>query len=313
MDKISKTTDLYDEQAMIIYDYYLKNNQKISYLKALIILFNILSNNDEVDELPSNLKEDIISKISQIKVNQEELRKALFLLEIKAYKQLAFPLDSFTPDAIGVIISFLLPKKNLTILDLGMGSGNLSFVIADEMANKGYDVHLIGIEQDQLLCELAAALSNLLMISSEIHMEDCLSFNYPNVDILIADVSNYEYHNDYYQSPLYSQGVRKYVYLLMEKHLDSIVDDGLQFYIVDTDFFSCNEAYLFKQELDKKAYIKAIINLPSNFFKEKQKMIIVLKSNNHEKRDTHIINIPNIDKNNEWRKVLLNLKELMEK
>lgn len=41
-------------------------------------------------------------------INSEEIRRAFLLLDIKGFKNLNFPLDLITPDAIGILIANLV-------------------------------------------------------------------------------------------------------------------------------------------------------------------------------------------------------------
>ena len=171
MDKIAMVADLFDDLAMKIYDVNKEADNKITYLEALTFALNLLNGSIErIDEgyVP------YLKKIEAISLNHEELRRALFLDEIKAFKDLNLNLDEITPDAIGLIISEIIPKrKMMTILDLGLGLGNLSKTIDGALDG---NINFIGVEQNNLLCAYVEAYCNLAQIKMEIHMEDLLNY-----------------------------------------------------------------------------------------------------------------------------------------
>lgn len=308
MDKVALVADLFDDLAMKIYEVNKEADNKITYLEALTFALNLLNGTiDRIDEgyIP------FVKKITAIKITSEELRRALFLDEVKAFKDLGLNLDEITPDAIGLIISQIIPKHDkMTILDLGLGSGNLSSAIATAV---NHEINFIGIEQNNLLCSYLEAYFNLAQIKMEIHMEDMLSYAYPNVDLIVGDLYNYQYENEYYDSPLYKNGVRDFVYLVIEKHLNSGNKNTLAFYLVDADFFSLPNSTKFKECFIKEAYFKAIITLPQSFFKGKTKMIIVVAKKGDKEPSTDIYNLPSIEKKEQFINLLLDINKNLEK
>jgi len=310
MDNISRVADLIDDIAMKVYDEADNQNKKINYLESLCITMDYLTGID--NEFITNKCKKAFNEIKNINLNSEELRQALFLQEIKAYKQINLNLDSITPPSIAMILAYIMKQvDNMTILDLGLGIANLSIIVSHYL---NVHTNFIGIEQNGILCDLVKSKANLLQIPMEIHMNDCLDFSYNNVDAIISDVENYEYNNEYYHSPLYDEGVRSYAYLLIEKHIHSGKDNALSYYIVDNDFFSYEGNQLFKNELFKYAHIKCLITLPSNFFRGKPKIILVISKNNaNEKVDTTLFNLPSINNNTNYLKVLNNIKDLLSK
>lgn len=302
MDKICELADRIDDLAMMIYNDYHEQGIKINFLEALNKTLDYMNGQDD---LMINLKEakKLYQEITKIDLSLDEARRALFLEEIKAYRHINFNMSSITPDVMALILIHLMNiKSKSTILELGIGTGNLSSTI---FTNLDKDLHFIGVEQNQDLCELVKNKANFLKMPMEIHMEDNLSFNYPNVDYIIADIDSYEYENEYYDSELYKKGVRNYSYLLMEKHLSSGKEDADAFYIVDTSFFSHNDSKLFKEFFDKYAYFKYIITLPSSFFVKETKMILIVsKRLDDKKHTTNIINLPN----DNWQQILLNIR-----
>lgn len=320
MSIINTVSDLIDEMAMSYYHSLVEENKKITYLACLTKVFNLFFDYENLSK--DNLLEEDIEKIIEykkqvenIKINLEELRKAVLLLEIKAYKHSFMALDEITPDAVGVIFTFLLDlekgkKGTKNLFDIACGTGNLISVIQNYSKQKW---HFIGVEQNIDLCNYLAAKANFLEIYVDIHAQDSLEFNYQNVDTIIGDIPNYEYQNEYYDSPLYKEGVRDFTYLAIERHLNSGNDFTKAYYLVDNDFFNYQGSEAFKKEFLKHAFFKAIIVLPQNFFQTKPKMIVVVEKRREGiKCETNIFTMPNYQEQDKWQQTLVNIKNYLE-
>lgn len=320
INNINRISDYIDEITMLYYQSKVLENPKISYLACLTKCLNAFL--DEVPFKGENLIErnveeilSIIDKAIQIPINEEELRKALLLLEIKAFKHKNLSFDNITPDAVGVIFTFLidlkkLNKNNNNLLDITVGIGNLSFVISNYSKNSW---NIIGIEENLDFCNYLESKANFLEKSFEIRCQDTLLYNYHNVDVIVGDLPNYEYNNEFYHSELYDLGVRNFQYLAIEKHLASGHDNTTQYYLVDNDFFTNPDSQKFKEVFSKYAYIKAIIILPTNFFKTSPKMILVIEKNKENiHKETNIFTFPNYQEKDKWNQTLIKIKEYME-
>lgn len=317
MSVINIVSDLIDEIAMCYYNSLVIENKRVSYLTCLTKTLNYLQDNDLLSK--DNLLDEDIEKIIQLKnevesieINLEELRRAVFLLEIKAYKHSNMLLDQITPDGVGIIFTFLLDleKESKRLLDVAGGTGNLLFVINNYAKNKW---EMSTIEQNIDLCNYLASKANFLELYLDIHAQDTLEFNYANIDTIIGDIPNYQYDNEYYSSPLYDQGVRDFTYLTIERHLESGSEDTRAYYLVDSDFFEYPSSNLFKNEFLKKAFFKAIVVLPQNFFQGKPKMIVVVEKRREGiKCETNIFTMPNYQEQDKWQQTLINIKNYLE-
>lgn len=314
-------TDLLDEMAMAFYHSWVVEKPKISYLTCLSKTLNSFYD-EEILEDEKLLEEDleIINKnydeITKLSINEEEMRKALLLLEIKAYKHSNLSLDNITPDGVGIIFTFLIDlQKNIkhnNLLDITVGSGNLSMVISNYSKQK---FNLIGIENDEELCEYLVIKANFLEKNFDIRLQDSLLYNFNNIDCIIGDLPSYEYINEGYSSALYDDGVREFEYLAIERHLFTGHDDTLAYYLVNNDFFTKKDNEKFKQEFLKHAYFKAIIVLPPNFSQGLPKMILVVakRSENMTKKvQTNIFTMPNYQEKDKWQNTLRNIKAYLE-
>ena len=317
MSVINLVSDLIDEIAMHYYNSLVIEDKKVSYLTCLTKTLNYFQDNDKLSKdnlLDEDIKEIIRlrKEVEKIEINLEELRRAIFLLEIKAYKHSNMLLDQITPDGVGVIFTFLLDleKKTKRLLDVAGGSGNLLFVI-ENYSQKKWEMSTI--EQNIDLCNYLASKANFLELYLDIHAQDTLEFNYSSVDTIIGDIPNYKYENEYYSSVLYDLGVRDFTYLTIERHLESGNADTRAYYLVDSNFFEYESSNLFKNEFLKKAFFKAIIILPQNFFQGKPRMILVVeKRREGVKCETNIFTMPNYQETDKWQQTLINIKNYLE-
>lgn len=321
MNVINQMTDLLDDMAMAFYHSLVIEKPKISYLTCLSKTLNSFYDEDILED-EKLLEEDleIINKsyeeITNITINEEEMRKALLLLEIKAYKHSNLSLDNITPDGVGIIFTFLIDlQKNIkfnNMLDITVGSGNLSMVISNYTQQ---DFNLIGIENDEDLCEYLVIKANFLEKNFDIRLQDCLLYNFNNIDCIVGDLPSYEYINEGYSSPLYDAGVREFQYLAIERHMFTGHDDTMAYYLVNNDFFTLKDNEIFKKEFSKFAYFKAIIVLPPNFSQGLPKMILVVakrSENMNKKVETNIFTMPNYHETDKWQNTLRNIKAYLE-
>ena len=317
MSVINLVSDLIDEIAMHYYNSLVIEDKKVSYLTCLTKTLNYFNDNDKLSKdnlLDEDIKEIIRlrKEVEKIEINLEELRRAIFLLEIKAYKHSNMLLDQITPDGVGVIFTFLLDleKKTKRLLDVAGGSGNLLFVI-ENYSQKKWEMSTI--EQNIDLCNYLASKANFFELYLDIRAQDTLEFNYSSVDTIIGDIPNYKYENEYYSSVLYDLGVRDFTYLTIERHLESGNADTRAYYLVDSNFFEYESSNLFKNEFLKKAFFKAIIILPQNFFQGKPRMILVVeKRREGVKCETNIFTMPNYQETDKWQQTLINIKNYLE-
>ena len=172
---IIKIVDTFDEASKIYYNEAIdeeKDNTSVTnyniqisrtnYYECLIEMIDYYLGNKEL-----NICEDALNKIDELfsslddvlcnhMLTNEEMRRALLLLDINGFKHLNYPLDYITPDVVSVICNHLIQSvynKEITILDFNFGVGNLAFYIANNLKQ---EVKLIGIENHSLLVNVSA-------------------------------------------------------------------------------------------------------------------------------------------------------------
>ncbi len=306
---INLICDLFDKAIMFGYNNIY--NQKISYLQCFVNTLN--SFNEET--FISDEVEEIFDQIKTIEVNSEELRKALFLLQIKGYKQVNFPLDIITPDYVATIVSIIInsyykDQKTLKILDPNIGIGNLMYIIANQLDK---EIELTGIESHYLLADVAAAVANTIQHYIRIFNNDALLENVNNYDIIVSDIATYDYEEENYHSHFYEKGIRYYPHLLLEKVVES--NANLHIYIIDKDFFDNDKTHSVFAKIKQHCNILALVALPTDLFidVEKSKSIIVLEKNDTVTNDTKIFSLPKSSEQDKIKKVIHELKNYLNK
>lgn len=315
---ITILTDTLDEATMLYYNAsineevdntavtnYNVERGRLNYYECLLQIINYFLNIEDIDD--SHLDDNTIEKIKQlfakldnyINTNgliNEEVRKAILLLDIKGFKNLNYSLDLITPDNVAYIIckivSTLITKPKFTMLDFNVGVGNLAYTIKN---NIDCDVELIGIDNHILMARVFASKANMLDEQVGVFHQDALEVLPQDVDIIVSDLATYDYENKGYTSYLYNEGVRYFPYLAIEHYLD--VKPGCKYiYIIDNDFFNKSGSEKIKKLLEEKATIKAFIVLPSSMFQDqtKGKALLVMENKPSDFKNIPIYMLPSL-------------------
>ncbi len=315
---ITKVTDVLDEAAMLYYhasineeidntavtNYNIEKG-RLNYYECLLQIINYFLNIEQIEN--SNLDEETINKIlnlfddldEYIKKHgllNEEVRKALLLLDIKGFKNLNFSLDLITPDNVGYIIckiiSSVITKPKITMLDFNVGCGNLVYTIKN---NLDKEVDLIGIDNHVLMARIFASKANMLDEQVTVLHQDALEVLPQEVDVIVSDIATYDYENSGFTSTLYDEGIRYFPYLAIEHYLN-IKSSCIYIYIIDNDFFSKKGCDKIKKVLEQKATIKAFIVLPPSMFQDstKGKALLIIQNTQTETKNIPIYMLPSL-------------------
>ena len=110
--KINQLTDLLDYASMIYFD-----EKESTYLECLS---KVLESYMEEEDLPFD--EEVLEKlnsvfveIDKLELSIEELRRVFLLLSIKGFKHANFSLDLITPDAVSLIVNYLVDSLIKTV------------------------------------------------------------------------------------------------------------------------------------------------------------------------------------------------------
>ena len=335
-EKILKIVDTFDECAMMYFDgttdelyentditNYNVERPHTNFFECLLKCVGYFLDGDELKVDEEKVEEQIKQKLDDLKkylneegVNAEEVRRAFLLLDIKGFKNVNFPLDLITPDAISIIITELIKyscsKEKINLLDFNFGVGNLAFTIANHLDK---DVHLIGFDNHSLLASIATMKANMMNTMLDMYHEDCLDFYPSEIDVVVSDIATYDYQNDLYHSSLYEKGVRYFPYLAIEHFLE-LKGDVTYIYLIDKDFFSQKGNDLFREMLREKGTIKSLIALPENFFLNDTFTKSILILNNKPSTihsSTEVFVLPPLQENKMFMNVMKKIEEHLKK
>jgi site-specific DNA-methyltransferase (adenine-specific) len=335
-EKILKIVDTFDECAMMYFDgttnelyentditNYNVERPHTNFFECLLKCVGYFLDGDELKVDEEKVEEQIKQKLDDLKkylneegVNSEEVRRAFLLLDIKGFKNVNFPLDLITPDAISIIITELIKyscsKEKINLLDFNFGVGNLAFTIANHLDK---DVHLIGFDNHSLLASIATMKANMMNTMLDMYHEDCLDFYPSEIDVVVSDIATYDYQNDLYHSSLYEKGVRYFPYLAIEHFLE-LKGDVTYIYLIDKDFFSQKGNDLFREMLREKGTIKSLIALPENFFLNDTFTKSILILNNKPSTihsSTEVFVLPLLQENKMFMNVMKKIEEHLKK
>ncbi len=331
-ETVTFLTDTFDD---IISNYYINANGlnlenvgetkdieiRTTYLDAIYQVLNAYMNDEEI-KVTSDYEKTLNEHLQKVdewflnnQVNTEEIRKAFLLLIIKGFKHAGYSLDLITPDAVGMIIvhlvdSYVKKEPSIKIIDPNAGSGNLIFLLNNYLEK---DIAFTAIEIHDGLANLISALANFSEVKVDVMLQDALSATYSDQTILVTDTATYEYDTMLYNSNLANAGVKYFPYLLIEKYLEVEHPIKKQIYLIDYDFFEQDGSLLFKEFLNKHAYVRCLITLPETMFQTKQltRGILILepRSNENQAKKTSIYLLPSIKDEEKFSQVLKQIKK----
>ena len=226
-------------------------------------------------------------KLRALNLSKEEWRRAFQFLFIKLGQLEALQANhQFTPDAIGFIILYLLEgltqEKQLDILEIGSGTGNLAETLLN---NSQKTLNYMGMEVDDLLIDLSASIAEVVNSVAVYIQGDAVR---PHIlkesNVIISDLPIGYYPNDEIASRFKVAATGEHTYahhLLMEQSLK---------YLTPTNLLTSPQSDLLKKWLSGYADIIAVITLPEAAFgnKHNMKSIFVLKKQTKNAPETFV-------------------------
>lgn len=275
--------DYLDEATDFIY-----NTTKKDYLDSLLLAIAFIIKDDiALNDLDIEIIDELnkfYNNISDITFNKEEIRKAVQLSLLKAFKHLNISFSELTPDTIGILFAYFVDmffqrQTNLSIFDATCGCGNLLFSLINNTSTNFNKIY--GVDNNYQFLNVCLHLANLLEYEGEFFYQNNLSkLLVPKVDLVISDlpVDNEEDIKDL-NLLTYKNSVRYKPYLMIENLMKYGKDGCLYMYLIPNDFFNHKDNQLIKNIILTNTYIQAIIELPLNMFKDKkfQKSILLLQ------------------------------------
>lgn len=232
---------------------------------------------------------DVVVKNNQelrnLNLSKEEWRRVFQFIFIKASQTESLQANhQFTPDSLGFLILFILEtlrsSQDLTVLEIGSGTGNLAQTLLN---NSQKQLDYMGVEVDDLLIDLSASIADVVGASVSFVQEDAVR---PQLikpsDVIISDLPVGYYPNDEIASryQVAASGEHTYAHhLLMEQSLKYLKTDGLAIFLAPVNLLTSPQSDLLKAWLQEQASLLAVITLPETIFghKANAKTIFVLQ------------------------------------
>ncbi|CAD2075090.1 class I SAM-dependent methyltransferase [Phocicoccus pinnipedialis] len=213
--------------------------------------------------------------------SRSEKRKAFQFAYLKQIQD--EPVQSnhqLTPDMIGIIVGYIIDllsdKQARSVIDVGSGTGHLSFTLKE--VNE--EIELTGVEVDPTLVEMNANLCEFLETEMMIHLENIIEPGFIQMhDAAVGDlpIGYYPLEVKGYKTA-FKEG-QSFAHLLMLEAAMNYVEEGaLGVFIVPSSILT-EKADTFKTYITEDVTMQMFLNLPKSIFKSKDaaKSIIVLR------------------------------------
>ncbi len=267
---------------------------------------------------------DIYSRLTLASLTPEERKQAIQLILIKAAKEdLLQPNHQPTPDAIGIIFSYLIEllydfDQPAHIADLSVGTGNLMYTLFSNLESSKNKFRFTGVDNDDLLISLTSTLAALLGMPIELMHQDALQpLLMDPADIILSDlpVGYYpiELEGNTF-STSFEEGYSYSHFLLVEQGLNYLKEDGLALYLMPTSTFESEEVKGLLSFIQSTGYVQGFIHLPNEWFKNKQsrKSILIVQKKGEKSRQAKEVLIatsPSLSNKEAFKTFLMDIKK----
>lgn len=248
----------------------------------------------------------------------EEIRKSFQLAILKGMKESVQPNHQMTPDAVGLLIGYLVGKfvnqPTYRLFDPAIGTGNLITTVINQQQNKVIDG--IGIDIDDLLLKLAYVNANLQRHPIQLFNQDSLEPLFIDLaDVVVSDLPVGYYPNDVRASEykLKSEKGHSYAHhLFIEQSINYTKAAGYLFFVIPNGLFESEEASKLREYLKENVYIQAILQLPLTMFRNQNsaKSVLILQKKGVEAKapkNVLLVNLPSLSNGVEVEKILLKI------
>ena len=210
-----------------------------------------------VSYLGKAVSEDLQQRNEQLRalnLTKQEWQKVYQFALIKGAKDMHLQANhQLTPDAIGYIINFMIEtlstETNLSILELGSGTGNLAETLLTSMSDKA--LTYTGFEVDDLMIDLSASIADIMQTSAQFLQIDAVRPQVIEpVDLLLSDLPVGYYPDDAIaqRSVVGSQSEHTYAHhLLMAHGFKYLQADGYAIFIAPSALLSSPQSDLLKK------------------------------------------------------------------
>ncbi|CAK1229602.1 class I SAM-dependent methyltransferase [Fructobacillus tropaeoli] len=276
-----------------------KNQEKTTNREALVMALERLNKKEilssDHDQLADDSKKALqsLEEIDWTTLSFSDQRNILQLLVLKADREDKVPANlQLTPDGIGYLLGELIyqtanPSEQTSIADMVIGTGNLLWTIVESFSRHELSIHdLTGIDNDEGQLDLASELAAALKEDPTLFLGDVVGLKKEEVapaDVVIGDLPIGYYPQEApenFVTAFSEQDGQSYAhYLMIEKSLDLVKDDGWIYLIVPNDLLTGPRHESILKLFSQKAQLKAFLSLPAEYFQnqEQAKAFLVLR------------------------------------
>lgn len=289
----------------------LKKELEIPYLEALIHTGENLIDYGNVYNEENLLSEKIVNDLEKLykevqldDFEPEMIRQAMQIALLRGMKEdYIQPNYQMTPDSLGSLIAYLIeiiaePEKNIHLVDLTVGTGNLLLTIShflNQVPNR--EISRSGVDNDELMLSLAStnsaiqrtpinliyqdALSNLLLQPADIIVSDLPIGYYPVEDTIQNFKTRFKEQNE----KSYSH------YLLIEQAMKYLKDGGYGFFLLPSNIFKDEKISVLLDYVNQVGFIQGIIQLPKEVFvnEESRKSVFIIQKKGEQAKQQEVL------------------------
>ena len=236
------------------------------------------------------------------KIDPKDYESLLKVMILQAYKtQNVQANHQMTPDNIGLLLSYLLvkvlpTKKQIDLLDISIGTGNLLFTLFKNLNLQNKHLNLSGIDNDDTQLTLASLNATIQKIDVNLYHQDALEIlPLKKQDVIIGDLAVGYYPLDERIKDFTTKIKSGHSYthhLIIEQSLRYLKDDGSAVFVVPNDLFSAKNGAELLSFIKENAYLQAYLQLPSDLFtnnKAKKALLFLQKPGANTKQATQVL------------------------
>ena len=281
----------------------------VSFTEALVETFDNLEQgkikveNGAPDE--KNVAE--LSKKYQVldyeNISQKDKAQVFTFLTLKAVNDDGLDANQMpTPPAISTVVAMLMHKllkdEKMEVVDPAIGTGNLLYSVISQLKALNHskdNYQLVGIDNDEEMLNLADVAAHLNNFDIELYCQDALMpWMCPNPEAIVSDLPIGYYPIDENAKNFENQAKKGHScahLLLIEQIIKNLKPDGYAFLVVPKSILSGKIGADFMPWLTKKVYLKAIVELPDDMFRNKfnQKYILIFQNHGSEAKPSEML------------------------
>ena len=236
-------------------------------------------------------------------ISQKDKAQVFTFLTLKAVNDDGLDANQMpTPPAISTVVAMLMHKllkdEKMEVVDPAIGTGDLLYSVISQLKALNHskdNYQLVGIDNDEEMLNLADVAAHLNNFDIELYCQDALMpWMCPNPEAIVSDLPIGYYPIDENAKNFENQAKKGHScahLLLIEQIVKNLKPDGYAFLVVPKSILSGKIGADFMPWLTKKVYLKAIVELPDDMFRNKfnQKSILVFQNHGSEAKPSEML------------------------